>query len=170
MDTANHHNTTTTHNAGGSSRTLQASPSSSEPQAIGLLEIEVATEAFVVGLTEEGREFVGERYFLLATDRAGNRWRHVQTFPGCERVIEADEETGEQFVFFPDLRDQAFSNARTLFMSFFVDGRPDVVNSPDWFTTRPAYGSEAFQQYGGDDDLALELAEGGCDAGRASIV
>ena len=36
MDTANHHNTDTTHNAGGSSRTLQASPSSSLPSTTGL--------------------------------------------------------------------------------------------------------------------------------------
>ena len=83
----------------------------------------------------------GEAAYVAAEDAAGNRCRlHVLTDASRIAALEPAEAMA------------AALNAR------LANGKLPVAFA-SWLSDRPAYGSDAYVQYGQDDDLALERRE-----------
>ncbi len=113
---------------------------------------EIATDLFIAGRTEDGREFFAECYFVMGTDtKTGDRIRHEVTFNGTKR--EVDEEGCPHF---PDMREEAMAKAERLLTR--VQAAP-VINMAFWREERPVYGSRAYQAYGMHNDWAEEQHE-----------
>lgn len=117
--------------------------------------IEIGSDLYVAGRTEDGHEYTAEVYFVVATNARGDRWRHASSFPGCK--TESDE---EGYTHFADIREQAQRDAQTL-----VDRIQSRINAggalnlQHWHEDRPVYGSSAYVAYGQADDLEHEYRE-----------
>jgi hypothetical protein len=103
------------------------------------------------GVTEDGEDFIGEIFIVYAEDGNGNRWAHKARFNGV-KVEESEWGTG-----FVDTRE----NARRC-CDFLVNRfrNSDRLWGSMWSEARPAYGSEAYIEYGQADDLAWEKEMG----------
>jgi len=103
------------------------------------------------GYTEDGESFIGEVYCVYVTDAEGNRWVHGKEFPGVEKW------ENEWAVGFKDVREEALAQCNALAAKVLEAG---TVNLDYWCTTRPAYGSYAYEAYGRHDDMAWEKEVG----------
>ena len=103
------------------------------------------------GYTEDGEEFIGEVFFVEAEDDKGNRWRLNKSYPGVEVGH------SEYGTFFQDTREEARHRCQCVIDAVTNIGRIDLAM---WHATRPAYGSEAYMEYGMADDLAWEKQNG----------
>ena len=113
------------------------------------LDIQIGSELYVAGLTEDGTEYHAERYFIIAEDNEGNRWTHTTRFAGCR--VEWDDEVGANL--FIDTRPEAHNRAVTLWQRI---AKAREIDLQHWSLARPVYGSVAYQRYGIDDDIAWE--------------
>ena len=121
-------------------------------QSLDQFEISIASELFRAGVDEFGCEYSAEQYRIVLVDSLGNRWELPVVFPGCEVTG-----TDEGFSQFHDTREVAYEKADHLLSRIKRKGEVDLDR---WREARPVYGSVAYQQYGADDDIALERAEG----------
>ena len=115
------------------------------------MEVYFASDLKSYGYTEDGEEFVGEVFFVEVEDAKGNRWRHQQKFDGVRVQI---SEWGAAFL---DKRDWARRQCEQLVANINKAGR---INLDRWSQARPAYGSEAYIDYGQAEDVALEREKG----------
>ena len=115
------------------------------------LEFYYASDLKNFGRTEDGEDFIGEVYRVFAQDERGNRWVHSSQFPGVAKF------ENEWCVGFNDIRVQAVEACERLLECI---KKADTLNMMWWSESRPAYGSEAYLDYGMADDLALEREEG----------
>lgn len=115
------------------------------------LEFYYASDLKNFGFTEDGEDFIGEVYHVFAQDERGNCWIHNSQFPGVVKF------ENEWCVGFSDIRPQAIEACERLVKRI---KKSDTLNMIWWSRSRPAYGSEAYLEYGMADDLALERAEG----------
>ena len=103
------------------------------------------------GLTEDGEDFIGEIFIVYAENERGDRWQHRTRFNGV-RVEHSEWGTG-----FIDTRSQAEECCMFLIDRF---EKSDHLWDKLWSEARPAYGSDAYIEYGQADDLAWERQQG----------
>ena len=115
------------------------------------LEFFYASDLKSFGRTEDGEDFIGEVYRVIAQDARGNHWAHNSQFPSVVRF------ENEWCVGFKDVKSQAIAACERLLVRI---KKSDTLNMMWWSESRPAYGSEAYLEYGMADDLALERKEG----------
>jgi len=107
------------------------------------MEIYVASEQYVAGRDEEGRDYVAEGYYVVAELEGGTRYRQGW-FPGCE-MVKLEDECG-CWVDFRDVRKEALAQAEALAAS---SQESDVS---DWASAVARYGSPAFEESSLYDD------------------
>jgi hypothetical protein len=111
------------------------------------MEFFLFSELVVYGRTEDGEEYTGERYFVVAQDEYGTRLAHHHTFPGCEVSFHPEE----GFPIFRDVREKAVDAGERLVNRIVAAG--GIRDRAQWSPIPPAYGSHAFMEtnaYGGD--------------------
>lgn len=118
--------------------------------------LEIASDLYQAGRSDDGQPYIAECYYVLATDERGNRWRWHETFLGCR--VEHDE---EGYPHFADTREQAKAEVSVLLARMHAHGvhlrtAPGKIG---WEPTRPAYGSPAYEAYGADDDIQWERSQ-----------
>lgn len=99
------------------------------------------------GAQDDGTPFIGEVFFVQAETRKGDRYRHYWSMPGVR--VEEDE-WGKAFI---DTRDAARAALEVLAERAQKRG---VIDPQYWQRDRPAYGSEAWIEYGEAEELAWE--------------
>lgn len=117
------------------------------------LHFDVASDLYVAGRTEDGRDYTAEIYMVIAEDQRGNRWVHRDMFQGCEAGHD-----DEGWPYFADIRGTAQAAAETLRARIVAAGGA-VDLGQYWTATRPAYGSRAYIEYGQYDDWIEEQEE-----------
>lgn len=103
--------------------------------------VNIHTDLFKAGITEDGDEYSAECYYIVVERADGKRLAHPSIFKGCESGY--DDEGG---VFFIDKRKEAFKLAETLLHRIDCFGS---INESLWNETEPAYGSPYFCQVKG---------------------
>lgn len=94
--------------------------------------IEVVSRLYKAGVTEDGEDFIAERFCVVAEFSNGQRYQHVNFFNGARYE---EDEWGFGFV---DVRDEAKADARKLARKFVGVAKLDFT---DWFEVDPQYGS-----------------------------
>lgn len=106
------------------------------------LTIAVISDLFKAGVTEDGRDFEAERYYVMAEANDGRRWVYGLSFDSTRQ--EFDDEDG--FPFFPDNREEAHAKAENIAVEFrrflHAGGELDLDL---WQETDPRYGSDEYQ-------------------------
>lgn len=97
----------------------------------------VTSDLYVAGKTEEGEEFVAERFFVAAEFDNGMRFAHNHSFPGCKV-----EECGEGTAFL-DIRAEAEAAANALRDRVNAVGK---MNGAYWTEIEPVYGSLTYER------------------------
>lgn len=115
------------------------------------LEFFYASDLKSFGRTEDGEDFIGEVYRVFAEDAKGNRWVHSSQFPSVVRF------ENEWCVGFNDIREESIAACERLIERV---KKATSLNMIWWCETRPAYGSQAYLEYGQEYDLTLERLEG----------
>lgn len=104
-----------------------------------MLDFYVVSHLVKFGITEDGEDYIGESYHIVAQDDAGNRWAHNYAFPGVK--VHNDED----YRYFEDTREEAKKDAQALLNRIIASGITSCKDRPHWRTDRPAYGSKAYQ-------------------------
>ena len=102
------------------------------------------------GYTEDGEEFIGEVFYVIVESDRGDRWTHNRWYDGVE------VSSSEYGTCFQDTREWAHLRCESLIDAITTVGWVDLDN---WSESRPAYGSQAYLDYGQADDLAWENAQ-----------
>lgn len=103
----------------------------------------VATELYAAGKTEDGVDFIAERYLVRAEYDNGERIEHSTFFDGCNPQQDPDD----GFWYFEDIRPQALEQATKLARRVdqaIKDGL--ALNMDYWSRARPVYGSAAYSE------------------------
>ena len=114
---------------------------------IDKLTIEYSSDLKIYGHTEDGDEFVGEVFYIYATNEYGSRWRFHYHFDGVRKV-------GSTFI---DAREEARGRCECLISLIEQKGE---INLKYWDPDRPVYGSKAYSEYGQLEDCIREHNEG----------
>lgn len=105
------------------------------------LQISVISDLHNFGITEDGQQFIAERFMVMIETDSGKRWVHEHHFDGTKPVFE--EEIGANH--FPDLREEARAEAAKLVgrieMHLSKGGEIDLAK---WREQDPRYGSDAY--------------------------
>lgn len=99
----------------------------------------VASDLYEAGLTEDGRPFIAEQFFLIVENKKGQRFRHIHNFKGAE-LVSTPEWDG-----YEDVRERAEANANALaskVQEWLNEG--NVLDGVYWYEMFPVYGSEAW--------------------------
>ena len=108
------------------------------------MEIYVASDLYVAGQDEEGREYFAECYYVVAELEDGSRYRKG-SFAGCE-VVELEDEDGYGGIAFRDVREAALAEAEALAAS------SKGCDVSEWDEAGAAYGSARFDEASLYDD------------------
>lgn len=111
------------------------------------------SELYVAGVSDDGREFIGEQYFVVIENEAGRRFRHQSTFLGAKQIV--CPETGESG--FVDLRGEASAKAKRLaerVNDALAAGQR--LDAGCWFEIDPAYGSDEYAAQGVEAQRAFQ--------------
>jgi hypothetical protein len=109
--------------------------------------IDVGSELYSAGLTEDGDEYVALRYFVVAEYSDDSRMRHLHNFKGTDVIEGFDPEHGDYFKFFSDVREQAIARAEkaATHIRKAVDGGL-TLNFSHWVSMHSVYGSSAYEE------------------------
>jgi|SRR5579872_6893175 len=108
-----------------------------------MLDIHVGSDLFKAGVTEDGQDFIGERWFVQAEAVNGQRWVHIARFDSTKAV---DGEDCDGMVFFPDNRVEALGRAESLAANVRLFLNAGGKLTPEfWIEVDPRYGSIAYQ-------------------------
>lgn len=113
------------------------------------MQVYFASDLKDYGRTEDGTPFIGEVFFVEVEDLRGNRWRHNARFDGVRK------EEFEEGTAYMDSRPEAREECERLVARIQRAGR---INRDLWSEAPPAYGSDAYQEYGQAEELAWERA------------
>lgn len=116
------------------------------------LTFETVSDLKDYGRTDDGTPFIGEVFWVQATDAKGNRLDHNMRFDGVKR--EVDCETGN--IAFIDMRPVAKFQCGRIINKI---RRRNFINLANWTEGRPVYGSETYIAYGQQNDLEQERRE-----------
>lgn len=97
----------------------------------------VSSSLYVAGLTEDGEEFIAERFFVAAEFDNGMRFAHNHDFDGCK--VETHDE-GKAFI---DIREEAEAAANALRDRVNAAGK---MHGEYWHEMEPGYGSPAYER------------------------
>lgn len=129
---------------------------------ISTFDVEVVSDVYVAGRTEDGVPYTAEVYFVTAVAPDGRRWNHFKRFHGC--AVHLDEEGFQQF---EDIREPAKAAAERVEARVLAAREIDLAY---WSETYPVYGSEAYQAQAGEiaaRDRAADMAgDFGCELAR----
>jgi len=114
---------------------------------VGKYDLSYASDLKEFGHTCDGHPYIGEEFYVTATDDAGNVWLLKQRFSGVK------VHQHEEGYYFEDVRRRATALCRTVIMRAQERGYIDLAH---WSPGRPVYGSEAYQEYGQEDDWISE--------------
>jgi len=103
----------------------------------------VESELYVAGKCEEGRDYTAEAYYVVAEAPDGKSYSKGW-FPGCESKVHYDEDFGEGFHYFADIREEAKAEAEALLAK---SSEEDPTKADGWIFLRNAYESEAYANY-----------------------
>jgi hypothetical protein len=112
----------------------------------------VASDLYQAGLTEDGRPFIAENYYVVIENAAGRRFAHNVFFNGA--VVHFDDE--EFCHYFEDVREEAKAKAEALcdrVSSALASGRS--INLDLWVEVDPAYGSDEYVSQGTEAQRAF---------------
>jgi len=115
------------------------------------MQVYFASDLKDYGYTEDGEKFIGEVFFVEVENERGDRWRHRHTFDGVRK------EQWEEGVVYMDNRHSARTQCGLLVADV---QRRGAINLDHWYQSDPAYGSDAYMDYGQAADLARERMEG----------
>lgn len=105
------------------------------------MNIQVITELYDAGTTEDGQVFAAERFIVQAEAADGSRLNHYVFFNGCDP--RRDPEDGH--VAFVDIREEARAEAEKLAAritaALAAGGKLDMAY---WGEVQPCYGSKAY--------------------------
>ena len=102
-------------------------------------QVEVGSNLYNAGITEDGEAFIAECYFVAIQYADGSRFQHQVTFPGAQY---SEDEFGFGY---EDIRDSAKAKAEQLAHSV---RQAAGINFQYWEEVDPAYGSDAYQHQG----------------------
>lgn len=111
------------------------------------------SDLYVAGVRDDGREFIGEQYFVVVENEAGRRFRHQAIFNGAKQIV--CPETGESG--FVDLRDEASAKAERLaerVNDALAAGQR--LDAACWVEIDPAYGSDEYAAQGVEAQRAFQ--------------
>lgn len=97
----------------------------------------VTSDLYVAGKTEEGEDFIAERFYVAAEFDNGMRFAHNHNFDGCK--VEAHDE-GMAFI---DVRNEAEAAANALRDRVNAAGK---IHGEYWHDMEPGYGSPAYER------------------------
>lgn len=116
-------------------------------------EIEASTVYHKFGVTEDGEDFIGEVFYIVATDADGYRFTHELRF---STVYSVEPEHEDDYGF---RSDTGAKNSAELFASL-LPKTFDPDDSACWEESRPCYGSPAYIKSGqGYIDKQQEIAD-----------
>lgn len=106
------------------------------------IEITVTADLHKYGTTEDGQDFLAERFYVMAEAENGERWIHNMFADSSKAVFDA--EIGA--FYFENNRKQAFEKIQK-FADRIVQHLKDggSLDMAHWVSTDPRYGSEAYQ-------------------------
>jgi len=119
---------------------------------ISKFHVGVISDLHNFGIQEDGIPFIGEVFFVLVESKDGDRYVHGKRFLGVK--VKCDKYGFNCFI---DAREQAQKHAERLADAVKSCGKIDLLY---WNSVRPAYGSNAYIDYGQYDDIMSEKAEG----------
>ena len=107
------------------------------------LRIAVISDLYKAGVTEDGQDFVADRFYVMVEAPNGQRWVHGASFDSTKQ--EFDDEDG--FPYFPDFRIEAKEKAEALAdkVRAYVTAK-GLLDLDHWHEVDPAYGSDAYQE------------------------
>lgn len=111
-----------------------------------MLNFELASDSISLGIDSDGSTVFGMAYYVVATDARGARWRHFHSF--VDHIQGYNAEEGEHY--WVNRNAEAVTAAERFFER--VQAR-SLIDMEHWVEFFPVYGSEAYQQDGGEDDL-----------------
>ena len=112
---------------------------------------EIGSEAYIAGRTEDGRDFVAERFFVTVSNDYGLRYRHKVSFNGT-----VPEYGDYGTACFPDLRDNAVAFAEKLRAKVAQALRNgQALDLSRWYEDAPVYGSDYYLDSGVEADRAF---------------
>jgi hypothetical protein len=114
-------------------------------------EVYFCSELKKYGVNEDGEDFIGEVYCIFLENKKGDRWVHRSRFDGVK------VEQWEEGPVFRDIRPESRETCQNLVDAINKVGSVDLTY---WTETYPAYGSEAFQEYGNEELIEWEKAMG----------
>ena len=105
----------------------------------------VASDLYQAGVTEDGRPFIAENYYVIVENAAGRRFAHNVVLNGA--VVHFDDE--EMCHYFEDVREEAKAKVEALcarISAALEAGR--ALDATYWNEIDPAYGSDAYVDQG----------------------
>ena len=113
------------------------------------MDVYYASDLKDYGRTEDGTPFIGEVFYVIVENVRGDRWRLQHQWDGV-RVEQWEE--GPMFI---DTRPEVRARLDKL-VANIKSG--NTINMMYWHQTNPAYGSDAYLDYGQAEMLAWERA------------
>jgi hypothetical protein len=108
-----------------------------------MLQAFIGSDLFKAGISEDGEDVLGERFYVCVEAPNGQRWVHGVKFDSTKAVDGGEECDG--MVFYPDHREEAQNAIQILCdrvtAHLAAGGKLDPAM---WFETDPRYGSEAY--------------------------
>lgn len=110
-----------------------------------LIAVDVCSDLYVAGRTDDGEEYTAEVYLVCAEFENGEVYAHVERFKGC-KVEQVDTED-DSFTAFIDIREEQKAKAERLALRVrqcVATGRK--LDPQFWTFHRTVYGSRAYLQ------------------------
>lgn len=104
-------------------------------------QIELDSELYRAGRTEDGEEFIAERFFVSVTFADGSRYAHGLMLAGAECHVDPEE----GIVYFEDIRPAARAKLERLIARIQAVGTIDLAH---WDEITPVYGSAQWEGQG----------------------
>jgi len=109
-------------------------------------QFDITSDLHKFGVTEDGEDYVGEVYFVTATDSDGHRFIHHQSFPGCQKTDYPEDDEDLDFpYYFADIREEAQKAAEALVTELITNDILEL-NPVDWHKTSAVYGASAYNE------------------------
>lgn len=119
-------------------------------------EVDVASDLYNAGYTEDGVPFIAETYYVTVTNLKGRRWASKNSWKSAETYSDEYGDTG-----FTNVREEALNSAEDLakyVTELLAKGKK--LNKNRWYEIQPAYGSEEYVSQGIEELRCYEEKNG----------
>lgn len=108
-----------------------------------MLEIMIGSDLFKAGVTEDGEDYIGERFYVMVEAPNGQRWVHLVKFDSTKAVDGGEDCDG--MVFFPDQMQEAKDAIQILCDRVTAHIKAGGKLDPAmWVECDPRYGSDQY--------------------------